>query len=107
MREPSLKVIESKLIIDHRFIRICETCYTRRRPALYLPVSAALRGGGHRPLTDDGCVILTRQYRHPIGRIIYDLPVGRAEVQEPQQARAASYKRRPVIRLPNGRSWPI
>lgn len=27
-------------------------------------------------LTDDGCVLLTRQYRHPVGRIILDLPAG-------------------------------
>lgn len=27
-------------------------------------------------------VILTRQYRHPIGQIIYDLPAGRAEAGE-------------------------
>ncbi len=27
-------------------------------------------------LTDDGCVLLTRQYRHPIRRVIWDLPAG-------------------------------
>lgn len=27
-------------------------------------------------LTDDGCVLLTRQYRHPVRRIIWDLPAG-------------------------------
>ena len=27
-------------------------------------------------LTDDGCVLLTRQYRHPIRKIIWDLPAG-------------------------------
>jgi len=27
-------------------------------------------------LTDDGCVLLTRQYRHPVRKIIWDLPAG-------------------------------
>jgi len=27
-------------------------------------------------LTDDGCVLLTRQYRHPVRQIIWDLPAG-------------------------------
>jgi ADP-ribose pyrophosphatase len=33
-------------------------------------------------LTDDGCIILTRQYRHPIRQIIYDLPAGHLEPGE-------------------------
>jgi ADP-ribose pyrophosphatase len=38
-------------------------------------------------LTDDGCVLLTRQYRHPLRRIILDLPAGAIQRGEnPAQA---------------------
>jgi ADP-ribose pyrophosphatase len=80
------------VIVDHRFIRIREDLLEhpedgRRFHYIYLqsPTDAVATV----PLTDDGCVILTRQYRHPIGRIIYDLPAGRPEAGEsPQQAAA-------------------
>jgi len=38
-------------------------------------------------LTDDGCVLLTRQYRHPIRQIIWDLPAGSMQSdEEPSEA---------------------
>jgi ADP-ribose pyrophosphatase len=33
-------------------------------------------------LTDDGCVLLTRQYRHPLRRVIWDLPAGAMQTDE-------------------------
>jgi ADP-ribose pyrophosphatase len=93
VREPKAwKVIESKLIIDHRFIRVCDDLLEhpddgRRFHYFYLqsPSDAVATV----TLTDDGCVILTRQYRHPVGRVIYDLPAGRPKAGEsPQQAAA-------------------
>lgn len=33
-------------------------------------------------LTDEGCVLLTRQYRHPLRRVIWDLPAGALEPGE-------------------------
>ena len=46
-----------------------------RRKYFYLasPVEAVATVG----VTTDGNLILTRQYRHPVGRVIYDLPAGR------------------------------
>ncbi|MEJ2558229.1 MAG: NUDIX hydrolase [Anaerolineae bacterium] len=93
MREPKAwKVIESKLIIDHPFIHVRDDLLEhpddgRRFHYFYLesPSDAVATV----PLTEDGCVILTRQYRHPIGRVIYDLPAGRPKAGEsPQQAAA-------------------
>lgn len=93
MREPTAwKVVKSKMVIDHQFIRVCDDLLEhpddgRRFHYLYLqsPSDAAATV----PLTEDGCVILTRQYRHPIGRIIYDLPAGRPRAGEtPRQAAA-------------------
>lgn len=93
MREPiAWKVIESKVIIDHRFIRIREDLLEHPedgRRFSYLYMESPSDAVATVPLTDDGCVILTRQYRHPIGRIIYDLPAGRPNAGEsPQQAAA-------------------
>jgi ADP-ribose pyrophosphatase len=34
------------------------------------------------PLTADGCVILVRQHRHPVGRITYELPAGKLDQGE-------------------------
>ncbi len=97
MREPIVwKVIESKVIIDHRFIRVREDLLEhpddgRRFPYIYL--QSPSNSVATVPLTDDGCVILTRQYRHPVGRIIYDLPAGRPNAGEsPQQAAARELK---------------
>jgi ADP-ribose pyrophosphatase len=93
VREPKAwKVIESKLIIDHPFIHVRDDLLEhpddgRRFHYFYLesPSDAVATV----PLTEDGCVILTRQYRHPIGRVIYDLPAGRPKAGEsPQQAAA-------------------
>jgi hypothetical protein len=44
-------------------------------------------------LTDEGRVLLTRQYRHPVRRILWDLPAGGM-----QRGRAASWKKRPATR---------
>jgi ADP-ribose pyrophosphatase len=33
-------------------------------------------------LADEGRLVLTRQYRHPVGEIIYDLPAGRMDESE-------------------------
>jgi ADP-ribose pyrophosphatase len=83
-------VVESKVIADLRFACVREDLLEhpddgRRFPYYYLqsPADAVATVA----LTDDGSVILTRQYRHPVGRIIYDLPAGRIdEGESPQEA---------------------
>jgi ADP-ribose pyrophosphatase len=77
------KVIESNTIFDHPGVKIVVDTIEhlgKRRPYFYLtsPVEAVATVG----LTDDGKIILTRQYRHPIGKEIYDLPAGRLETGE-------------------------
>jgi ADP-ribose pyrophosphatase len=39
-------------------------------------------------ITDDGCVLLTRQYRHPLRRVIWDLPAGAMHAGEDPAAAA-------------------
>jgi ADP-ribose pyrophosphatase len=46
-------------------------------------------GAGAIPFFDDGTVGLVRQYRHPAGRSLLELPAGRLEEGEPPHACAA------------------
>jgi ADP-ribose pyrophosphatase len=93
MREPKAwEVLESNLIIDHRFIRVREDLLEHPadgRRYRYYYLESLSNAVATVPLTDDGCVVLTRQYRHPIGCVIYDLPAGRQEPGESLQAAAA------------------
>jgi ADP-ribose pyrophosphatase len=91
VREPRMwKVIESKIIFDHRFVRVREDLLEHPadgRRFHYLFLQSPSDAAATVPLTDDGCVILTRQYRHPVRRVIYDLPAGRPRAGEsPRQA---------------------
>jgi ADP-ribose pyrophosphatase len=75
MEEFSL--ISSKILYDHPWVRIVVDTLEHagvQRPYYYLasPVEAVATVG----LTADGEILLTRQYRHPVGRTIYDLPAG-------------------------------
>ncbi len=90
-REPKAwRVLESKVILDLEFARVRQDLLEhpedgRRFPYHYLqsPAEAVATVA----LTGDGCVVLTRQYRHPVGRVLYDLPAGRIDPGEsPQQA---------------------
>jgi len=93
VREPrAWRVVESELIINHRFICIREDLLEHPedgRRFHYFYLQSPSHAVATVALTDDGCVLLTRQYRHPVGRIIYDLPAGRQEADElPQQTAA-------------------
>jgi ADP-ribose pyrophosphatase len=90
-REPKAwRVIESKVIFDLEFARVRQDLLEhpddgRRFPYHYLqsPAEAVATVA----LTGDGCVVLIRQYRHPVGRVLYDLPAGRIDPGEsPQEA---------------------
>ena len=39
-------------------------------------------GVGVIALTDDNCICLVRQYRHPYGEVIYEIPAGKRETGE-------------------------
>jgi ADP-ribose pyrophosphatase len=77
------QVVASQVLFDHPWARIVvDTLEYQgdKRPYFYLesPVEAVATVGQ----TQTGEIILTRQYRHPVGRIIYDLPAGRLEPGE-------------------------
>lgn len=76
-------VLTSEVLFDHPWARIViDTLEAEGRswPYFYLesPVEAVATVG----LTGMGEIILTRQYRHPVGQVIYDLPAGRLEPGE-------------------------
>jgi ADP-ribose pyrophosphatase len=81
MNQP--KVLASRVLFDHPWARVMVDtldCNGVEKPYFYLesPVDAVATVG----LTANGEIILTRQYRHPLGRVIYDLPAGRLEPGE-------------------------
>lgn len=78
MNVPEVRVIATKTLFDHRGVTIImDTLEISgvQRSYFYLasPVEAVATVG----LTANGEIILTRQYRHPIRQVIYDLPAGR------------------------------
>lgn len=77
------KVAARQVMLDHPRVRVIVETLERdgiSRPYFYVesPVDAV----GTLALTADRQLVLTRQYRHPIGQIIFDLPAGRAEPGE-------------------------
>jgi ADP-ribose pyrophosphatase len=72
------KVVGQSVLFDNPMAKIVIDTLEyggMRRKYFYLasPVEAVATVG----LTDSGQLTLTRQYRHPVGRVIYDLPAGR------------------------------
>ncbi len=79
----NFKVVSSQVLFDNPYAKvILDTLEYEgvRRPYFYLtsPVDAVATVS----LTNNGCIILTHQYRHPVGKVIYDLPAGHLEPGE-------------------------
>jgi ADP-ribose pyrophosphatase len=77
------KLIDSKILFDNPYAKVIVDTLEyggEQRPYFYLtsPVEAVATVS----LTDQHCIILTRQYRHPVGKVIYDLPAGHLEPGE-------------------------
>ncbi len=83
MNASDYSVTRSKILLDHPFVRLVQDTLEyagKERPYWYIasPVEAVATVG----LTAAGEILLTRQYRHPVGQVIYDLPAGRLEPGE-------------------------
>jgi ADP-ribose pyrophosphatase len=77
------KLVSSQILFDNPYAKVILDTLEYdgvQRPYFYLtsPVEAVATVS----LTDAGCIILTHQYRHPIGKVIYDLPAGHLEPGE-------------------------
>ncbi len=86
MREPQPWLItKSTKLLDHPYVRFIED--TLEHPQDHRIFKYYYMEGG-RPavatvaLTDERKIVLTRQYRHPVGRVIFDLPAGRVGQDE-------------------------
>ncbi len=85
------EVLSSECLYDHPFIHFVKerirhplTGETMTYFTLISPVDTVAVVA----LTSDNQVLLTRQYRHPLRRAIYDLPAGRVEAGEDPAAAA-------------------
>lgn len=79
----NFKLVSSQILFDNPYAKvILDTLEYEgvQRPYFYLtsPVDAVATVS----LTNEGCIILTHQYRHPVGRVIFDLPAGHLEPGE-------------------------
>ncbi len=86
MREPQpWLVVKTTKLLDHPYVRLIED--TLEHPQDHRSFKYFYMEGG-RPavatvaLTDEQKIVLTRQYRHPVGRVIFDLPAGRVGKNE-------------------------
>jgi len=83
-------VVESRTLFEHGLVRILKDTLEhdgKRKPYFYIasPMDAVTCVAA----TADGRLVLTRQYRHPIRSVIYDLPGGRINKGETIQQAAA------------------
>jgi ADP-ribose pyrophosphatase len=77
------KLVSSQTLFDHPWVKIFHDLLEHQGQQInyfYLasPVEAVATVG----LTADRKIILTRQYRHPVGQVIFDLPAGRLNLGE-------------------------
>lgn len=83
-------VLDSQILFEHGLVRILKDTLEydgRRKPYFYIasPMDAVTCVAA----TADARLVLTRQYRHPIRSVIYDLPGGRINKGESIQQAAA------------------
>jgi ADP-ribose diphosphatase len=76
-------IIESRTLLDHPLVQMVVDILEysgQRRPYFYLnsPMDAVATVA----VTADNQLVLTRQYRHPIRKVIFDLPAGRLSTGE-------------------------
>jgi ADP-ribose pyrophosphatase len=79
----NFQVVNHKIVFEHAWIRVIVDELGRDGKARpYLFVDSAVDSVATVAITDDRQIVLTRQYRHPIRRIITDLPGGVAHPDE-------------------------
>ncbi len=72
------KVIASKILFDHPLVRIVQDTldWQDGRPRPYFYLASPWRAAATVGVTDEGQMLLIRQYRHPLGQFTYELPAG-------------------------------
>ncbi|NJD60179.1 MAG: hypothetical protein C3F13_09705 [Anaerolineales bacterium] len=78
-----IKIIHSQTLFDNPYATIkLDTLEYDGQEHPYFYVTSPVEAVATVSLTAEGCIILTRQYRHPVGKVIYDLPAGHLEPGE-------------------------
>lgn len=74
------QVSERRLLFEHPLLQVVVDTLTRGGQEWpYIYVVSPMEAVAVVALTGDGQLVLTRQYRHPVGEIIIDLPAGRMD----------------------------
>jgi ADP-ribose pyrophosphatase len=79
------QVLSTDTLLDTPFVRIVKDRLRHRdrgEERDYFYLTSPNEAVAIVALTDDGCVLLTRQYRHPLRRVIWDLPAGAMQPDE-------------------------
>ncbi len=77
------KLISSQKLFDNPYATILlDTLEYAGKQHPYFYVTSPVEAVATVSLTSQGCIILTQQYRHPVGKVIYDLPAGHLEPSE-------------------------
>lgn len=76
------RILSSQVVYERGFQIVEERLETPAGEMLYVHMRSPVEAVATVALTGDHKVILTRQYRHPLGRWIYDLPAGSHRIGE-------------------------
>lgn len=80
---PEAIVKAQKVLFDHPVVRIVvDQVEYQGRTQRYIYLDSNINAVATLGLTEEGKILLTRQYRHPIRQEIYDLPAGKLEPGE-------------------------
>jgi ADP-ribose pyrophosphatase len=83
-------VVESNTLLDHPLVQmVVDTLEYNGQRRSYFYLASPMDAVATVALTSDQRIILTRQYRHPLRQVIYDLPAGRLNAGEDPAAGAA------------------
>lgn len=73
-----VQILDTKVLFERMNVRILvDTIESGGHSRPYFYLEAATGAVATVGITNEGQLVLTRQYRHPIRQVIYDLPAGR------------------------------
>lgn len=77
------KILATKVIFDHPVVRlVIDSVEFQEHKQNYYYIDSKINAVATLGLTEDNQVLLTRQYRHPVRKVILDLPAGKLNPDE-------------------------
>jgi len=90
MKPEDYIVRETRVILNHPWVQVVvDTLEHHGARAPYFYLASPIDTVATVAVTDEEQLVLTRQYRHPIRQVIYDLPAGRLNLGEDPAVGAA------------------